>query len=392
MPVRTIMMSIGVVVSTALGLYLVVALARVETMLVIAAFLAVAFTPPVNFVRHHLHLPRGPAVLVVLVISVALTGGLLYAFISPVVRQGGQFARDFPTYLSDAEAGKGPLGGVVKKYELDQRYEQNKAKIGQALRGATGGAVGFARSLLSSIVSLLTITVLAILMTIYGPDVLTGALAVLPPHRRHRVLAVATDCARAVTGYVTGNLVISLIAGAVTYIALWIFGVPFRFLLALWVAFTDLLPLIGATLGAIPTIGIALLHSTTAGIGMAVVYVVYQQVENNVLSVVIMSKTIQINQLLAMVSVLVGAELFGVVGALLGLPAAGILQVLVRDLWDHRRGHLKAEPTVGVDAHPVGEVTGGVMSAAVADPDEQDPRPTPLCRPHPPDSTVGDTD
>jgi predicted PurR-regulated permease PerM len=95
-------MSIGAVVGAALGLYLVVALARVETLLVIAAFLAVAFTPPVNFVRRRLHLPRGPAVLVVLVTSVALTGGLLYAFISPVVRQGGQFARDFPTSLSDA--------------------------------------------------------------------------------------------------------------------------------------------------------------------------------------------------------------------------------------------------------------------------------------------------
>lgn len=98
-PVRTILMSIGALVGAALGLYLVVALARVETLLVIAAFLAVAFTPPVNFVRRRLHLPRGPAVLVVLVTSVALMGGLLYAFISPVVRQGGQFARDFPTYL-----------------------------------------------------------------------------------------------------------------------------------------------------------------------------------------------------------------------------------------------------------------------------------------------------
>jgi predicted PurR-regulated permease PerM len=242
---------------------------------------------------------------------------------------------------------------------LDQRYEQNKAKIAQALRGATGGAVGVARSVLSSIVSLMTITVLAILMTIYGPDALSGGLAALAPEQRRRVLAVATDCARAVTGYVTGNLVISVIAATVTYVALWSFGVPFRFLLALWVAFTDLLPLIGATLGAIPTIGIALLHSTTAGIGMAIVYVVYQQLENNVLSVVIMSKTIQINQLLAMVSVLVGAELFGVVGALLGLPAAGMIQVLVRDLWDHRSGHLKDEPTVGVAAHPVGEVIGG---------------------------------
>ncbi len=86
---------------------------------------------------------------------------------------------------------------------------------------------------------------------------------------------------------------------------------------------------------------------------MAIVYFVYQQLENNVLSVVIMSKTIDINQLLALVSVLVGAELFGVVGALLGLPAGAVIQVIVRDLWDHRAGRPKREPTVGVSAEPV---------------------------------------
>ncbi|MDQ6782647.1 MAG: AI-2E family transporter, partial [Actinomycetota bacterium] len=133
---------------------------------------------------------------------------------------------------------------------------------------------------------------------------------------------------------------------------------------AMWVAFTDLLPLIGATLGAVPTIGIALPHSTTAGVGMAIVYFVYQQLENNVLSVIIMSKTIKINQLAALVSVLVGAELFGVVGALLGLPAGGILQVVVRDLWDHRTGRPKDQPTVGGSGRPVAADADQAVQAA----------------------------
>jgi predicted PurR-regulated permease PerM len=355
-PVRTILVTIGLILIATLSMYLAVVLARVETLLMTAGFLAVAFTPPVNFLRRHLHVGQGLAVMVVFVVSVGLVAGMLFAFVSPVVKQGRQFANDFPTYLSDAEAGKGPLGGVVKKYELDQRYDQNKARIGSALTKAMGGALGLGRRVFSGIVSLVTITVLAILMVLYGPELLTGVLGVLRPSTRQRVEVVARDCARAVTGYVTGNLLISLIAASVTYLALFVFGVPFRFLLALWVAFTDLLPLIGATLGAIPTIVIALLHSTTAGVGMAIVYFVYQQLENNVLSVVIMSKTININQLLALVSVLVGAELFGVVGALLGLPAAGIIQVIVRDLWDHRAGRLKQEPTVGTSAEPVTQV------------------------------------
>ena len=86
---------------------------------------------------------------------------------------------------------------------------------------------------------------------------------------------------------------------------------------------------------------------------MAIVHFVYQQLENNVLSVMIMSKTIDINQLTALISVLVGAELFGVVGALLGLPAGGVIRVVVRDLWDHRAGRPKREPTLGVSTQPV---------------------------------------
>jgi hypothetical protein len=88
---------------------------------------------------------------------------------------------------------------------------------------------------------------------------------------------------------------------------------------------------------------------------MLIVYIVYQQFENHVLQVVIMSKTVQINQLFVLVSVLIGVELFGFLGALLAIPAAGVLQVIVRDLWDHRRGRFKPEPTIGEDQVPVSE-------------------------------------
>jgi hypothetical protein len=126
--------------------------------------------------------------------------------------------------------------------------------------------------------------------------------------------------------------------------------------LALWVAFADLIPLVGATLGAIPTILVALLHSTTAGIAMFAVFVAYQQFENHVLQVTIMSRTVRLNPLTVLVSVLAGVELFGILGALLAIPAAGVLQVILRDLYDHRRGGLKPEPTVGQDEVPVSQV------------------------------------
>src|SRR5947209_20282930 len=146
-----------------------------------------------------------------------------------------------------------------------------------------------------------------------------------------------------------------MIAGLVTFFSLWGFGVPFKGVLGLWVGFADLIPLVGATLGAVPTVGIAFLHSTTAGIGMAIVFTVHQQFENHVLQVVIMSKTVKLNQLFVLTSVLIGVELAGFIGALLAIPAAGVLQVIVRDVYEHRQGRLKDEPTIGTDEVPASE-------------------------------------
>ena len=180
-------------------------------------------------------------------------------------------------------------------------------------------------------------------------------LEIVPASSRERWRRGGSGVSRAVGGYVAGNLLISVIAGTVTYFSLWGFGVPFRAVLALWVAFADLIPLVGATLGAVPTVGVAFLHSTTAGIGMIIVFVVYQQFENHVLQVVIMSRTVQLNQLVVLVSVLVGVELFGFIGALLAIPAAGVIQVIARDIYDARHGRLKPEPTIGESEVPVTE-------------------------------------
>jgi predicted PurR-regulated permease PerM len=152
---------------------------------------------------------------------------------------------------------------------------------------------------------------------------------------------VASDVSRAVTGYMLGNLLTSLIAGIVTFVDLMILGVPFPILWGLWVALVDFLPMVGGAIAGIPTVLFAFGHSITAGIATAVVFLVYTQVENHILNPVIMSKTVRISPLLVLTSVLVGASLGslvdgifgGFVAALLSIPAAGALQVLVREAW-----------------------------------------------------------
>jgi len=152
---------------------------------------------------------------------------------------------------------------------------------------------------------------------------------------------VAAEVNQAVAGYMLGNLLTSLIAGVVVFVPLLILGVPYPLLWGLWVALVDFLPMIGGALAGIPTALFAFTHSLTAGIVTAVVFLAYQQIENHILNPVIMSKTVRISPLLVLVAVLVGASLGSLVGglfggfvaALLAIPAAGALQVLVREVW-----------------------------------------------------------
>jgi predicted PurR-regulated permease PerM len=180
---------------------------------------------------------------------------------------------------------------------------------------------------------------------------------------------VGADCAKSVTGYISGNLLISIICGAITYVSLLVTGVPFAGLIALFVGVVDLIPLVGATLGGAVAVLAAFIHSVPAGIIVLVVFIVYQQLENHLLQPVIYARTVQLNPLTVIIAILIAAELAGVLGALLAIPVASIIQVVLRDVWDHRRGRIKDEPTVGENEEPA--LPAGTAAAAELD----DPRP-----------------
>lgn len=358
-PWRTIFATVAVVSATYLAYHLVVATGRIIAWLVVAGFFAVVLAPAVDLLQQRLRLRRAAATTVVFVLGVVLLSLLVYAFVRPVVDQVNQFVDDLPEYVDDVERGEGAIGRLVKRYELDQWVEDNRDRFQDNLSSAADPALAAARGVFSTLVALLTIAVLAFLLLLRGPQVCAGVLALVPERHRKRVQAVAADSAKAVSGYMLGNFLISIIAGTTTYVMLRILGVPYAEVLALFVAFADLIPLIGATMGAIPTVGLAFLHGVPAGIVMLIFYVLYQQFENHILQVAVMSRTVQVNPLTVLVSVLVGVELVGFLGALLAIPAAGILQVVARNLWDEGTGQPKAEPTVGADEVPVSEASPG---------------------------------
>jgi predicted PurR-regulated permease PerM len=191
------------------------------------------------------------------------------------------------------------------------------------------------------VLAAVTIFVLVLLLLLEGPKLRAGLLGLMSPARAERYSRVAREVSRSVSGYMLGNFVTSLIAGVVVLVTLLLLGVPFPFLWALWVALVDFLPMIGGALAGIPTVLFATGHSLTAGIVTLVVFLVYTQFENHVLDPVVMSRTVKVNPLLVLVSILVGASIgswiggiFGAfVAAFLAIPTAGAIQVLIREVW-----------------------------------------------------------
>lgn len=369
-PWRTIWAAIGSVVATLAAITVVQAVSRILIWILIAGFFAIVLSPPVDWLERRARMRRSLATILVFLFGLSLVGGLMYAFITPIVDQSQEFADNFPRYVEEAKAGEGPLGGLVQRFDLDRRIEERRDDFEKALNDLGRNSLDIVRGVGNAVAATLTILVLTILMLLSGPRMLRSGLGALSPPNAERVRHVAADCAKAVTGYVAGNLLISVIAGVASFAFFLVADVPFRTVLALWVAFADLIPLVGATLGAIPAVIVAFLNSTALGIATVVFFVVYQQFENHVLQVTIMSKTVDLNPLVVLVAVLIGVELTGILGALLAIPVAGVIQVLGRDIYDERRGRLKDEPTVGSEQVPVSE-----LAASDEPPDASVPEP-----------------
>lgn len=320
-------------------------LSHIVTLLVVAGFFAVVLSPPVDWLVRRARFRRGFAVLTVFLLGIIGFSAMTFAFVRPIVNQSRAFVDDFPTFVEDAKAGRGRVGELVKRYKLDDFVEDNQDRLKEARSELGSRAVPLASTFASSVANAVTVIVLSILMLMTGPSAQRTLLdAIDDPRRRERVRKVASDASLALTRYMAGNFIISIIAGATSYVALTVMGVPFKEVLALWVAFADLIPLVGATLGAVPAVLVAFLHSTPAGIAVLIFFIAYQQFENHVLQVTIMSRSVKLNPLAVLISVLIGVELFGILGALLAIPAAGVLQVVALDLIDVHRSR-RIDPT-----------------------------------------------
>jgi predicted PurR-regulated permease PerM len=365
---RKTMIVLGLVLATAIGLLLVYEVRRVLIWILIAAFFATALNPAANWLERHISwCKRWLATLILFVAVLVVIAGLVALFVAPLVREGTQLAHQLPDLVSDAKAGRGPIGHLLQRFHVLQWIQDHRDQLQQYANGVGGTTFSVLRGAATTVAGVLTIFVLSYLMVLESPRILHASVAPFEQRLAERIRRVAGDCARTITGYITGNLLISVICGVLTYVVLLVMGVPFAGLIALFVAIADLIPLVGATLGAIVAAVAGFVHSIPAGIVVIVFFVVYQQLENHLLQPVILSRTVKLNPLTVLVSILIGVELAGILGALLAIPVAGIIQIIVRDLWDSRRGRLKTDPTVGDGHEPVSAPAADGSSSSESD-------------------------
>ncbi len=351
MVARTTLIVIGLVLATALLLVVIFQTRRVLVWIGIAGFFATALYPLVNWVDRKVRfLGRWFATVVVFLVVFAILGGLLTLFIVPLVREGSRFIDQAPQTIADIRAGRGDVGRLLARWHAVDWLADHEDQIKQYGKGLGGHTVAFVQGVATTIAGALSIIVLSYLMVLEGPRALDAFLSLFGERTAERIRSVGTDCARTITGYLTGNLLISLVCGVLTWVMLLILGVPFAGLIALFVALVDLIPLVGATLGAILATIAALLHSVTAGIILIIFFVVYQQLENHLLQPLVYARTVRLNPLTVLIAILIGVELAGILGALLAIPVAGTAQIIVRDLWHNRRGR----PVLAADGPPDG--------------------------------------
>lgn len=337
-PLRTILTTVGVVVLTGIVLSLAWSLREDLLLLVVAVFFAVVLAGPVSFLERR-GLGRGTATTLVFLVGFLIFVGLAWLFGYPLVTHLKTFIDELPRLEHKASQGKGWVGGLARRFHVQHWLKQNLPKLKKYVSSLSKPALGFGAAAVTTMVALVAVAFLTYFLLLDLPRIWEGCLSLLPEDRALRVDRVVREATRGATGYVLGNLITSIIAGVVVLVSLLIFGVPFAVLLGLWVALVDLLPIVGTIVAAAPVVFVALLHSPTAAIGVLVVILVYQQVENHVLNPVIMSRTVRLSKLGILLAVLffatIGDRLAGIpgtfVGALLGIPLGSAIQVLVRE-------------------------------------------------------------
>jgi predicted PurR-regulated permease PerM len=319
--------TLGVALAAALVEAVIIA-RQVLVLILVAAFLAVGLDPAVRWlVRRGFR--RSIAVLVITVAALGFFGGFVAAVVPPIAKQSTELVKKAPDYAKK-------LDGNDTFHRIDARYHivdnlEKRAKKGASV-DSLGGVFGVGKAILGIVASTLTVIILTIYFLANLPGIKRVLYRAVPRTRRARIGLLTDEVLDRVGGYVLGNLATSLVAGTVTFIWLISWGVPYPVALAMFIAITDLIPLVGATIGAIGVTLVALFHGVGVGIATFAFYMAYQQFENYVLQPRVMKKAVDVAPVITIVAALLGAAMLGILGALIAVPIAAGIQLIMTEV------------------------------------------------------------
>ncbi|MEU4241977.1 AI-2E family transporter [Actinoplanes sp. NPDC026619] len=318
---------LGVILAYALFLGLRNA-ASILVLIFIAMFLAIGLNPAVERLRKW-GLPRGAAVAIVTLVVLGLLVGGIIALIPPLVTQTNQLISNVPDYIQSLQRNE-TVNDLVERYHITEKITSavNPGTAGAAV----GGVVGGAKLIFGTIFNTLTVLVLTIYFMAAFDRLRESAYSLVPSSRRPRVRLLTDEILTKVGAYMVGALAIAVLAGASTWVLAMILGLAYPFALAVVVAVCDLIPQIGATLGAVIVSLVGFASSLTDGIVCAIFFIVYQQVENYLIYPAVMRRSVKVSDVAAVVAALLGVALFGVVGALVAIPMVAGIQLIIREV------------------------------------------------------------
>ena len=317
----------GVAVTIAL-VELVIRARSVLVLIGLALFIAVGLDPVVNWLTRR-RVPRWAAVIIVLLGLLGVIGGFLAAAIPPLAAQTAKLIAELPQYAHTLQDHNSQLGRLNMKYHVEQRLSHLLATRGSSL---VGGVLGAGALVLGALASTLVVIVLVVYFLAGMPQIKLFFYRLAPHSRRARAILIGDEIFTKVGGFVLGNVVTSVIAGLGTYLWMLAFGIPYPILLALFVAIMDLIPVIGSTIGGAVVILVALTVSLPVAIATLAFYIAYRLAEDYLLVPRIMGSTVQVPAVVSIVAVLIGGALLGIVGALVAIPVAAALRLLLQEV------------------------------------------------------------
>jgi predicted PurR-regulated permease PerM len=283
---------------------------------------------------------RGPAALAVFAALFVAVAVIVIVTVGPLWGEIKDFIRDLPAYwdkLSNSDAFQAVVSDGSKS-----DVHQTLQDLAKGLPEAATSLLGLAGGVFGAVLSLVTLTFLALFMLMERPTITNWLFGFATPATEARWRPVLEDSISAVSSSLVGNVAISIVAATVAGLSAWIFGLPFPIVLAVIAGFLDLIPQVGATIAAIILVLVGLTVSLPAAIGMLIVQLVYQQLENYVVYPLVYRQAVELSGFTTIVAVLVAGSVLGVVGAVLAVPFAAVIKIVIRETGRPRRERMAA--------------------------------------------------